>query len=107
MLEAIVVPELTDEQIAEIFSWTDPSTIPAEFIQLAKLVTPRGQVMYLDGYEYRNFVDTQPTGTFIGNVELALNLDRFGQDVLEHTQLILDKEQSNYDYFSFDGGKRF
>ena len=106
MLVDTNVPELTDEQIVEIFAWVDPATIPAEFIHLAKLVTPAGQILYLDGAEYRHFVDSHPKGSFIGNVELALDLDRFGRNVLEHTQLVLSKEQVNDDYFCFNSGKQ-
>ena len=106
MLEDTPVPELTDEEIVEIFSWVDPSNIPAEFIYLAKLVIPTGQVLYLDGHEYRDFVDSHPKGSFVGQVELALNLDRFGQDVREWTELVLNRENSDNDHFSFSGGDR-
>ncbi|NJO62879.1 MAG: hypothetical protein HC836_33060 [Richelia sp. RM2_1_2] len=86
MLADIVVPHLTDEEIVEIFSWTDPIDIPSEFIYLAKLVTPQGAVIYLDGFEYRRYIDKCPKGTYIGNVEIALNLDLFSQDVLTKTR---------------------
>lgn len=105
MLADIKIPSLTDEEIVEIFSWTDPANIPAEFIHLAKLTTPQGQVLYLDGYEYRSFVESHPKGSFVGNVELALDLDRFGHDVKHLTEQVLRKELPTHDDFSFDGGK--
>ena len=105
MLVDVKIPDLTDEEIVEIFAVTDPSSIPAEFIYLAKLITPQGQIMYLDGDEYRTFIDAHPVGTFVGNVELALNLDRFGQDVKDQTEKVLRKELSDDDHFSFDSGE--
>jgi len=106
MLEDTTAPKLTDEEIVEIFSLVDPSSIPAEFIYLAKLITPKGQVLYLNGHEYCNFINSYPKGSFVGQVELALNLDRFGQDVQECTELVLNRENSINDHFSFSGGDR-
>lgn len=102
--DALSLPELTDDEIIDIFTWTDPSAIPAEFIHLAKLITPLGQILYLDGAEYRAFVDSHPTGTFVGKVELALDLDRFGKDVKAQTEkILLGKGTPVNDYFSFNG----
>ncbi len=83
------VPDLTDEQIVEIFSWVDLTNIPAEFIYLAKLTTPQGHILYLDGQEYRDYVDSRPQGTYIGDVEIVLNLDRFGEEVKRDTRLAI------------------
>lgn len=105
MLVDVNIPTLTDDEIIEIFSWADPAYIPPEFIHLAKLVTPAGQVLYLDGYEYRDFVNSHPKGAFIGNVELALNLDRFSDEVKRQTEEILRKELPRNDNFSFNSGK--
>jgi len=102
MLEDITVPELTNEQMADIFSHVDPVSIPPEFIHLAKLVTPKGEVLYLDGYEYREFINAHPKGSYVGNVEIALNLDTFGQDVYERVISILDRNESIFNYFSYN-----
>lgn len=91
MLADITINELTDEQITEIFSWTDPVNIPAEFIQIARLITPQGFVLYFDGPEYRNYIDTLPKGMYIGNIEIALNIDKFSQDVMSKTRNLIKK----------------
>lgn len=102
MVEETSLPELTDDEIVKIFSGADPAYIPAEFIHIAKLVTPQGQVFYMDGHEYRDFVDQHPVGSFVGSVEIALNLDRFGTDVRDQTKKILGKGDAN-GYFDFRG----
>jgi hypothetical protein len=91
------IPDLTHEQMTALFSRTDPSSIPSEFIEAAKLVTPYGRILYLTGREFQAYINSKPKGFHLGTVELALNLDRFNSDVKLQTQKIISGEIINDD----------
>lgn len=95
MLVRRKISELSDSDLLAIFADVKYETIPVEFIEGVKLINIDGTLSCFTGAEFKAFIQSQIVPLPVGQLELALNIDRFSKDVNGIIQEILDKARNN------------
>ena len=82
------ITELTDMDMAEVFSTVDYAKIANEYILAVKVETPDGEVFHFNAEEFKTFIEAPEMEN--GLFELALDFAKFKKDVADITYRIFN-----------------